>query len=325
MGEPARQIQITEPFTATPNRILDKLIEYPLPPTHQRLVLWIIRATYGWHKPTVDRDLCAISKALGIDKTAACRAIRALIDKNVIIQDGREIAVNPNVDAWGNTDADQEPTEPTVDNSVKIEAESGGATFYSFKEKNNHPPTHVASPRKLKDRIRGALGGDQKAAKKAVDRIPEADRNRCKGLVVRYIRRMGAEYVERALDYVEFRKPDHFGRYLACCLNEGWGEEWAKQRTEAAEIERKRQEAADRKRAEVEAENKRIEASNREYEAQRERVFSMPADELERLEADFVGGLGGLRLKRYRKRGLSAVESEFVSYVEKVLTQSKDE
>lgn len=312
MGEPARQL--TEPFTATPNRILDRLIGYRLPPTHRQVVDWIIRNTYGWHKPMVERDLCAISKALGIDKTAACRAIRSLLDQNVIIQEGRRIAVNPAVDAWGTPDADQEPTDAPIDISVKIEGENADATFYSFKEKKQPP---VAShPESLFQKMKRMATGKKGVVKGILERIPEADRDRCKGLVDRYTRRMGAGYVERAVEYCLFREPQNFSAYLACALNEGWGEQWAEQKRQAAEMDAQRAEQAKARQAAMERERAEIEASNADYARQRDQVFSMPADELSRLEADFIGTLSGLRLKRYRKRGLKAVESEFVEYVE---------
>jgi len=313
MAEPARKISYQ--FVATPTEIHDKLVTFNLSPTQYKIVMWILRQTYGWHKPMVERDLTRIADALGIDKTAACRAIRALIADGVVLQDGRGIAVNPDVDAWGAgiEEATDAPAadQGAVDNSINNPTPQ---PYIKEKKKNNRAASsHESFFKKLKSRF---------ASKKPVvkgevlDRIPEADRASCAGIVNRYAKRRGIEYVERAIEYVLFRNPKKFASYLACCLREGWGEDWHKQRQEAAKMDAERIEAAKARAEAVEAENKRIEAENQAFEERRERVFGMAPDELATMERDFVGGLSGIRLKRYRKRGLSAVENDFVEYCE---------
>jgi len=188
-------------------------------------------------------------------------------------------------------------------------------------EKNNCRLSHES----LFKRIKSKFTRKNPVVKGVMDKIPAEHRASCERIAMRYAKSRGIGYLERAVAYVMFRNPENFGAYLACTLREGWGEDWHQQRQEAARMDAERIEQAQRKAAEVEAENKRIEAVNQEFEARREKVFGMSPDDLAELERDFVGGLSGLRLKRYRKRGLSAVEWEFVLYVEKVLTYSKEQ
>jgi len=88
MGDP------TKAFINIPNRILDHLIRHPLPPTQSKLVMWIIRDTYGRDQATVERDLTRISSDIGVDKTSTCRALRHLIADGVVSQNGKQIRIS---------------------------------------------------------------------------------------------------------------------------------------------------------------------------------------------------------------------------------------
>jgi len=317
MAEPAYQIQT--PFTATPNAILDHLLQHPLPPTQRQVFDWITRQTLGWHKPTVERDLTKIAAATGIDKPGICRALRHLIADGVVLQRGRSLQINPDVGAWG-AGIDQatqagidQATQAGIDEIGRIANDPTPQPYIEIKKKNNRAASsHETFFKKLKSRFASKNG----AVKRVMNMIPEADRASCAGIVNRYAKRRGADYVERAIEYVLFRNPKKFAPYLACCLNEGWGEEWAAQKAKAAEIDQQRQAAAQAKAAEIDAVNARIEAVNQEFEQRREAIFGLPPDDLATLEQDFIKTLSGFRLKRYKKKGLSAVENDFVLYVE---------
>jgi hypothetical protein len=209
---------------------------------------------------------------------------------------------------------------------ISTRVETGTLYEETPKENHNNADPKPAAPT-IKERLLSFF--PKKIKKKGLPdlmaTIPESEQRGCKPIVVKALKDQGFDYVQRAIDYVNFRNPDSYGAYLRITLRDGYGEQFAHQQAEKARIEAERHQQAQRRVAEMEADKARIDAENREYEKRRQRVFSMPAGELAELEKEFAKTLTGLRSKRYRKRGLSAVESEFVSYVEKVLTQSKDE
>jgi hypothetical protein len=311
MGHPAHRI--TEPFTATPNAILDHLLRHHLPATQRAVVDWIIRQTFGWHRETVERDLTRIEADTGIDKPGICRALRHLIADGVIIQEGRSLRINPDVGAWGNPDRSEPVVEPT---GAEIGNPANNPTAQPLIEikKKNYPA--ASSHEGFFQRVKSRFARQNSVAKGVMDMIPEADRPACEGIVARYVKRRGVGYVERAIEYVLFRNPKKFANYLACCLREEWGEQWAAQKAKAAEIDAERQAHAKAKAEEIDAENARIEAINQDFERRREAIFGLPPDELATLERDFIQTLSGFRLKRYKKKGLSAVENDFVEYAE---------
>jgi hypothetical protein len=218
------------------------------------------------------------------------------------------------------------PVSTEVESLISTRVESAPLKEETQKKNHNNTDPKPNSPT-IKERLLSFF--PKKIKKKGLPdlmaTIPEAEQKGCKPIIVKALKSQSFNYVQRAIDYVNFRNPDSYGAYLRITLRDGYGEQWHRQQAEKARIETERHHQAQRRVAEMEADKARIDAENREYEKRRQRVFSMPAGELAELEKEFAKTLMGLRSKRYLKKGLSAVESEFVSYVEKVLTQSKDE
>jgi len=208
------------------------------------------------------------------------------------------------------------------ENSTPVE----NTTFKEETQKENHNnrtpegqnPTIAERLLSFLPKIKTQKGG----LPKLMEAIPDPEQRGCKPIIAKALKDNGFDYVRRAIEYVNFRKPDSYGAYLRITLRDGYGEQWHRQQAEKARIEAERQQATIRRISELEADRARIDAENAEYERRRQRVFELPGDELAELEKEFAGGLSGLRSKRYRKRGLKAVECDFISYVESVLTVS---
>lgn len=76
----------SENFTKIPNEILEALAKIRLGSYETRLLLFIIRKTYGWHKKTDWIALSQLSEGTGISKPNVCRTIRSLVARNIIVR-----------------------------------------------------------------------------------------------------------------------------------------------------------------------------------------------------------------------------------------------
>jgi len=83
------------------NEIVEALVRTPLPGTEMRLVLHVLRKTYGFGKK---RDWISISQfaaALGIDNKSVCRSTKRLVGWKILEKKGNEIGLNKNWESWG--------------------------------------------------------------------------------------------------------------------------------------------------------------------------------------------------------------------------------
>ena len=78
--------QLENGFTQIANEIMEALIKYRIPGEQMQCLLFIIRKTYGWNKKEDSIALSQFVEATGINKPCICRAIKGLIDKNLIIK-----------------------------------------------------------------------------------------------------------------------------------------------------------------------------------------------------------------------------------------------
>lgn len=71
-------------YTAISNEIMDFLATYRLPGEQMQCLLFVLRKTYGFNKKTDKISLSQFVKATGINRSNVARAIKGLIDKNII-------------------------------------------------------------------------------------------------------------------------------------------------------------------------------------------------------------------------------------------------
>jgi len=74
-------------FTAIANEIMDALVNYLIPGEQMKCLLYIIRKTYGFNKKEDMISNSQFVKATGLNKGNVSRAIKGLINKNLVIKD----------------------------------------------------------------------------------------------------------------------------------------------------------------------------------------------------------------------------------------------
>jgi len=96
--------QIDKGYTKIANEILEKLYEIPIDREPMRIVLFVLRKTYGWGKKRDRISLSQFVSALKKDRSTICRDIRKLINMKIIIRiqddNGSEYEFNKNYDSW---------------------------------------------------------------------------------------------------------------------------------------------------------------------------------------------------------------------------------
>jgi phage replication O-like protein O len=78
--------QLENGYTRIADEIMDALIAYRIPGEQMQCVLFIIKKTYGFNKVWDMISNSQFVKATGIKKPNVSRAIKALVDKNLVIK-----------------------------------------------------------------------------------------------------------------------------------------------------------------------------------------------------------------------------------------------
>jgi phage replication O-like protein O len=82
-----------ERFVQVPTRVLEGLLRQPLSGTQCRIILWVLRQTYGWHRQTTRFTWYGIARQLSMDRPGVARAGRSLIDAKLLQVDADRICV----------------------------------------------------------------------------------------------------------------------------------------------------------------------------------------------------------------------------------------
>ena len=91
------------------NEIIEELARVNLSAYEWRVLMIVLRKTYGWQKKTDRISLSQIAKATGIQRPHVVRAKKTLIDKKLLIERQGEIGPNKNYEQW------QSPGYPGTD------------------------------------------------------------------------------------------------------------------------------------------------------------------------------------------------------------------
>jgi len=84
--------QLENGYIKIATEIMEALTKYRIPGEQMQCLLFIIRKTYGWNKKEDSIALIQFVDATGINMPNVCRALKGLIDKNIIIKkDNRAI------------------------------------------------------------------------------------------------------------------------------------------------------------------------------------------------------------------------------------------
>ena len=87
-------------FVRLPTELLEVLLRTRLSGTQWRILLWVVRYTYGWNREWTPFTWYRIAKDTGLDRAAVYRAGEMLFHANVLVRRDREVAIELNYGAW---------------------------------------------------------------------------------------------------------------------------------------------------------------------------------------------------------------------------------
>ncbi len=127
-------------FTKFPNFILEKLIAFDLSGRELRVILCVIRKTYGYHKAAEELSLKVLSDLTGIDKSDVGKIIKNLIEREILIEVdkpefyfGRTVALNEDIDNWKL----KKPTTTVCENTTPTVGKNSTPTYIKENNKRN--------------------------------------------------------------------------------------------------------------------------------------------------------------------------------------------
>ena len=93
--------QLEDGFTMVANEIIEALARINLCAYESRVLWFIIRKTYGWHKKNDWIALSQIVDSTGILKPNVSRTLKSLKARNIIIRDkNRRVGVQKDYEKW---------------------------------------------------------------------------------------------------------------------------------------------------------------------------------------------------------------------------------
>jgi len=92
--------QTEDGFTRIANELLESFISYRLSGEEMQVLLFVIRKTYGYKKKSDYIALSQFVEATGMKKSNVVRAIKKLVDKNIVIKKDNELSVNKDKSTW---------------------------------------------------------------------------------------------------------------------------------------------------------------------------------------------------------------------------------
>jgi len=98
--------QVENGYIKIATELLNALIAYRIPGEQMQCFLYILRKTYGWGKKQDAISLSQFSKATGIKKQNANRAIKSLLSKKIITvikndyENGKVYGINKDYEVW---------------------------------------------------------------------------------------------------------------------------------------------------------------------------------------------------------------------------------
>lgn len=92
--------QLENGYTMVANELLEALAKIKLCSYETRVLLFIIRKTYGWHKKTDWISLSQIAMGTDIRKPHVSRTINSLKSRNIIERSNRCVGLQKNHEKW---------------------------------------------------------------------------------------------------------------------------------------------------------------------------------------------------------------------------------
>lgn len=94
--------QCEDGYTRIANELLEAMCALRLNGQQWRVLMTIIRKTYGWNQKEDWISGSQIAQMTGLHRPHVCRALKALLAARVILRDGRRVGVQKDYTAWTN-------------------------------------------------------------------------------------------------------------------------------------------------------------------------------------------------------------------------------
>ncbi len=111
--------ELEDGYTQIPHEILEKFARTSLTPNQWRVLLFIIRKTYGWHKKVDYIANFQIVEATGLCKAVVSRCLKGLNDMQLITRKGKLIGFQKDWEKWGKL-AEQSTSEKLAESSTEL-------------------------------------------------------------------------------------------------------------------------------------------------------------------------------------------------------------
>ena len=101
--EPSKEVRVADcdnGYLRIANELLDEILKVDLSKHQLKVLMAIVRKTYGFNKKSDRFTNAQISEMTGVPETRVCTAKNFLLDANIIKRFGREIGVNKNLNEW---------------------------------------------------------------------------------------------------------------------------------------------------------------------------------------------------------------------------------
>jgi phage replication O-like protein O len=89
-----------ERFVRVPTPFFEALMQTRLSGGQYRVLLWVIRQTYGWHRQYVSFTWYRIARETGMHRPAAYRAGQMLLATGILITREKQLALQPDCEYW---------------------------------------------------------------------------------------------------------------------------------------------------------------------------------------------------------------------------------
>lgn len=136
-------------FTQVPNSILEALCKVNLSKYEWRVLLFILRKTYGYHKQSDRIPLSQFSQGTGLDRRHVHRALKSLWVKGMIIKTGRgngiAYAIQLDSTKWRLS-----PVQMTVEAKENQGVTSGDDNVSPVETANLSPPAAPSKEKEIK-------------------------------------------------------------------------------------------------------------------------------------------------------------------------------
>lgn len=119
--------QLENGHTQIANEILEAISTINLSPYESRILWFVVRKTYGWHKKSDLIPLSQIADGTGITKSHVSRALKSLISKQIITRLGnKQIGFQKDWERWNTHKLPVQVTNEGEDNNLATKVASIG-------------------------------------------------------------------------------------------------------------------------------------------------------------------------------------------------------